>query len=108
MHIPELEEHAARIDQILDEEETPFPRTVEIGLKKLDDDCICSKSRAGQRCGHMTQLDEAMSFTDLRVKRPPQLIPSDRKLSAKKYLGSTTHTACRSTSSRTSLRDSGI
>ncbi len=32
---PELEEHAARITKILDEEEKRFTRTVEVGLKKL-------------------------------------------------------------------------
>jgi alanyl-tRNA synthetase len=34
---PELEEHAARITRVLDEEENQFSRTVEIGLKKLDE-----------------------------------------------------------------------
>jgi alanyl-tRNA synthetase len=34
---PELAEHAARITKILDEEESRFGRTVEVGLKKLDD-----------------------------------------------------------------------
>ncbi|MGH9748063.1 MAG: alanine--tRNA ligase [Candidatus Acidiferrales bacterium] len=33
---PELEEHAARITKILDEEEKRFTRTVEVGLKKLE------------------------------------------------------------------------
>jgi alanyl-tRNA synthetase len=35
---PELEEHAARITKILDEEEKRFTRTVEVGLRKLDED----------------------------------------------------------------------
>jgi alanyl-tRNA synthetase len=35
---PELEEHAARITKILDEEERRFARTVEVGLKRLDED----------------------------------------------------------------------
>ncbi len=35
---PELEDHAARITKILDEEENRFTRTVEVGLKKLDED----------------------------------------------------------------------
>jgi alanyl-tRNA synthetase len=35
---PELEEHADRITKILDEEEHRFTHTVEVGLKKLDDD----------------------------------------------------------------------
>src|ERR1700689_3129940 len=37
---PELEEHASRITKILDEEERQFSRTVEVGLKKLDDDLV--------------------------------------------------------------------
>jgi alanyl-tRNA synthetase len=35
---PDLEEHAARITKILDEEERRFTRTVELGLKKLEED----------------------------------------------------------------------
>jgi alanyl-tRNA synthetase len=35
---PELEEHASRVARVLDEEEKSFSRTVEIGLKKLDED----------------------------------------------------------------------
>ena len=35
---PELEEHAARVTRVLDEEEVRFTRTVEVGLKKLDED----------------------------------------------------------------------
>ena len=35
---PELEEHATRISRVLDEEESQFTRTVEVGLKKLDED----------------------------------------------------------------------
>jgi alanyl-tRNA synthetase len=34
---PELEEHAARITRVLDEEERQFTRTVEVGLKKLEE-----------------------------------------------------------------------
>jgi alanyl-tRNA synthetase len=34
---PELEEHASRITKILDEEERQFSRTVDVGLRKLDD-----------------------------------------------------------------------
>jgi alanyl-tRNA synthetase len=34
---PELLEHAARVDRILDEEELRFTRTVEVGLKKLSE-----------------------------------------------------------------------
>jgi alanyl-tRNA synthetase len=34
---PELEEHTSRITKILDEEERQFSRTVDVGLKKLDD-----------------------------------------------------------------------
>jgi alanyl-tRNA synthetase len=35
---PELEESAARVTKILDAEEQRFARTVEVGLKRLDDD----------------------------------------------------------------------
>jgi alanyl-tRNA synthetase len=35
---PELEEHAARVTRVLDEEEKQFKRTVEVGLAKLDED----------------------------------------------------------------------
>src|ERR1700735_2492043 len=35
---PELEEHASRITKILDEEERQFTRTVDVGLRKLDDE----------------------------------------------------------------------
>ena len=35
---PELEDHAARITRVLDEEEKQFKRTVEVGLAKLDED----------------------------------------------------------------------
>jgi alanyl-tRNA synthetase len=35
---PELEEHALRITKILDAEELRFQRTVEVGLRKLDED----------------------------------------------------------------------
>jgi len=35
---PELEEHAARVIRVLDEEENQFTRTVDVGLKKLDED----------------------------------------------------------------------
>jgi alanyl-tRNA synthetase len=35
---PELEEHAARVTRVLDEEENQFTRTVDVGLKKLDED----------------------------------------------------------------------
>jgi alanyl-tRNA synthetase len=34
---PEIEEHASRITKILDEEERQFTRTVDVGLRKLDD-----------------------------------------------------------------------
>jgi alanyl-tRNA synthetase len=35
---PELEEHAGRITRILDEEERRFTRTIDVGLRKLDED----------------------------------------------------------------------
>ncbi len=37
---PELEEHASRITKILDEEERQFTRTVDVGLKKLEEDLV--------------------------------------------------------------------
>jgi alanyl-tRNA synthetase len=42
---PELEEHGARITRILDEEERRFTHTIEVGLKKLDEDL--QESRRG-------------------------------------------------------------
>ena len=47
---PELEEHASRITKILDEEESQFTRTVEVGLKKLDEDLVpYLKSKESQK-----------------------------------------------------------
>src|SRR6202041_3959897 len=47
---PELEEHAPRITKILDEEERQFSRTVEVGLKKLDEDLVpYLKSKESQK-----------------------------------------------------------
>ncbi|HUJ31312.1 MAG TPA: alanine--tRNA ligase [Candidatus Acidoferrum sp.] len=37
---PELEESAKRVTRILDEEETRFTRTVDVGLKKLDEEML--------------------------------------------------------------------
>ncbi len=37
---PELEETAVRVNRVLDEEERRFSRTVEIGMKKLDEDIL--------------------------------------------------------------------
>jgi alanyl-tRNA synthetase len=37
---PELEEHAARVTRVLDEEENQFTRTVEVGLRKLEEDLV--------------------------------------------------------------------
>jgi alanyl-tRNA synthetase len=53
---PELEEHSARITRILDEEEKRFTRTVDIGLKKLEDDIYITALRA-EREGPGTTLD---------------------------------------------------
>jgi alanyl-tRNA synthetase len=44
---PELAENAARVDRILDAEETRFARTVEVGLKKLDEDLTALLRDAG-------------------------------------------------------------
>ena len=38
---PELEETAPRVTRVLDEEERRFSRTIEVGLKKLDEDRRC-------------------------------------------------------------------
>jgi len=49
---PELEDHAARITKILDEEEKRFTRTVEVGLKKLEevtDRVITAREEAKQQ-----------------------------------------------------------
>jgi alanyl-tRNA synthetase len=47
---PELTENAARVNRVLDAEETRFARTVDAGLKKLEDDIyltVLSKEREG-------------------------------------------------------------
>jgi alanyl-tRNA synthetase len=44
---PELEETATRIDRILDEEENRFTRTVDAGLKKLDEYISSARKDAG-------------------------------------------------------------
>ena len=44
---PELLETAGRVNHILDEEETRFSRTVNIGLKKLDEEI--DKAAANRR-----------------------------------------------------------
>jgi alanyl-tRNA synthetase len=44
---PELEEHGSRITKILDEEESRFTRTVEVGLRKLEED-ISPLPKAGK------------------------------------------------------------
>ncbi|MHB8540175.1 MAG: alanine--tRNA ligase [Candidatus Acidiferrales bacterium] len=46
---PELEETAARVTRILDEEEERFARTVEIGLKRLDEDLRPMLAQAEKR-----------------------------------------------------------
>jgi alanyl-tRNA synthetase len=49
---PELAEYAARIDRVLNEEESQFTRTVEVGLKKLDEDLApYLKARTDQNSG---------------------------------------------------------
>jgi alanyl-tRNA synthetase len=44
---PELEESAARVARVLDAEETRFARTVEVGLKKLDEDLTALLRQSG-------------------------------------------------------------
>jgi len=44
---PELEDHASRITKILDEEERRFTRTVEVGLRKLEED-LSTLPKAGK------------------------------------------------------------
>jgi alanyl-tRNA synthetase len=44
---PELEESAARVTRVLDEEERRFARTIDVGLKKLDEDLETLVSEAG-------------------------------------------------------------
>jgi len=53
---PELEDHAARITKVLDEEENRFTRTVEVGLKKLDEDL---RSQFPQMFGTATAINLA-------------------------------------------------
>jgi alanyl-tRNA synthetase len=45
---PELEENAARITKVLDSEEQRFTRTVEVGLKKLDEGLHDALDRVGK------------------------------------------------------------
>jgi alanyl-tRNA synthetase len=44
---PELEESAARVIRVLDEEERRFARTIDVGLKKLDEDLETLVTEAG-------------------------------------------------------------
>ncbi|HYL47472.1 MAG TPA: alanine--tRNA ligase [Candidatus Limnocylindrales bacterium] len=53
---PELEDHAARITRVLDEEENRFTRTVEVGLKKLDED-IKESMRGAAEVNKQAQRD---------------------------------------------------
>jgi len=53
---PELEEHAARITRILDEEEHRFSRTVNVGMAKLEDD-IALTALSAEREGPGDNLD---------------------------------------------------
>ena len=46
---PELEDHAARITKILDEEESRFTRTVEIASKKLEGLIESAEKRARKK-----------------------------------------------------------
>src|SRR5579862_2341717 len=48
---PELEEHAERTTRVLDEEEGQFTRTVEVGLKKLDEDLAPYVKAKGKQGG---------------------------------------------------------
>ncbi|MGA7916507.1 MAG: alanine--tRNA ligase [Candidatus Acidiferrales bacterium] len=52
---PELEEHAARVTRVLDEEERRFTRTVEVGLKKLEEGIKESTEQIAQVVGRLTK-----------------------------------------------------
>jgi len=65
---PELEEHAARITRILDEEERQFTRTVEVGLKKLEED-LAPLLKAGK-----AELDEDIAPL-IEAERPNPVEP---------------------------------
>jgi alanyl-tRNA synthetase len=51
---PELEEHAKRVHRVLDEEESRFTRTIDVGLKRLD------------------EMAKLLSFSEESASRPPQ------------------------------------
>jgi alanyl-tRNA synthetase len=53
---PDLDEHASRIDQILNAEEERFTRTVEVGLKKLENELTSMRDKVG-----VTELREELA-----------------------------------------------
>jgi alanyl-tRNA synthetase len=75
---PELEDHAARITKILDEEEARFTRTIEIGLKRLDHLLGLRGPSDATQIGHQVQI--GAGATAARVgsgeTAPPILIPN--------------------------------
>ncbi len=73
---PELEDHAARITKILDEEESRFTRTVEVGLKKLDEDL---KSQFPKMFGATTAINLAAGEKSGAAASPADLVyPGDK------------------------------
>jgi alanyl-tRNA synthetase len=73
---PELEDHAARITKILDEEESRFSRTVEVGLKRLDEDL---KSQFPKMFGTATAINLAAGEKFGAAVSPADLIyPGDK------------------------------
>jgi alanyl-tRNA synthetase len=78
---PELEEHAPRITRVLDEEESRFTRTVEIGLKKLDEDLRAILQRAAAQklqvdISEIRRLEKATAELGTTVHTGAVLLPA--------------------------------
>jgi alanyl-tRNA synthetase len=69
---PELADTAARVDRVLDAEETRFTRTVEVGLQKLEDDLHELIATLPEERGAIVE----QSYEDRSTKRSGLLGPS--------------------------------
>jgi alanyl-tRNA synthetase len=74
---PELGDHAARITKILDEEENRFSRTVEVGLKRLDED-LQELRPYGVRVGGTPDSPSLESSWAVMKSAAPSKYPGDR------------------------------
>src|SRR6185312_14946750 len=64
---PELEETAVRVSRVLDEEERRFTRTIEIGLKKLEDlEAVAEEmnARESANAGHSVRFGTILPGND--------------------------------------------